>query len=164
MSLTAAGFLSDRQWVALDQRISDAGESRQISVAYYYSALRYLARVSQWSQRSLEFQFGNTLEHWSALTDHAVHLIPDRLRGSPLLAYTRALDVLMQDADQQVGVKQNLFDEECGGGLRALNPGLRRGTLLDIAAARRGLPQRRHLSVAVDDAGTAADGRHSHPR
>jgi len=131
MSLTAAGFLSDRQWLALEQRIKTLEQSKQISAEEYYAALRYLARVPQWAQRSLEFQFSNTLEHWSALTDHAAHFIPDRLRGSSLLAYTRVLDALLNDAQQQVGVQQSLFESNASGGLRALNPGLRRGILLN---------------------------------
>ncbi len=130
MSLLANGFLSERQWVYLDKRISALEMSEQLSVEDYYSALRYLARVSQWAQRALEFQFGPTIEHWLDITPLGVHYVPDRLRGSPLLTYTRTLDVLMQDADQLVGVKQYLFDQEIGGGLRGLNPGLRRGTLL----------------------------------
>jgi len=48
MSLMASGFLSERQWVALDERISMLEMNPQLSVADYYSALRYLARVSQW--------------------------------------------------------------------------------------------------------------------
>lgn len=129
MSLLASGFLSDRQWDSLEQRFSDLEVSEQPSAEEYYNTLRYLARVPQWAQRALEFQFGPTVERWLDLTPMASHLIPDRLRGSPLLAYTRTLDVLMQDANQLVGVKQYLFERDSAGGLRALNPGLRRGKL-----------------------------------
>lgn len=130
MSLAAAGLLSERQWQALDERIGILETTKQIGAEDYYAALRYLARMPQWAQRSLEFQFGAGIEHWSDLTDHAVHFIPDRLRGSPLLAYTRVLDALLQDAQRHVGVEQTLFDANVSGGLRALNPGLRRGVLL----------------------------------
>lgn len=141
MSLTAAGLLSDRQWQALEQRLGALETAKQIGAEDYYAALRYLARVPQWAQRSLEFQFGSGIEHWSDLTDSAVHFIPDRLRGSPLLAYTRVLDALLQDAQRHVGVQQTLFDTNVSGGLRALNPGLRRGVLLNApkpGAAFRG--------------------------
>lgn len=131
MTLVASGFLSERQWFYLDQRIAAVESSAQLNVADYYNALRYLARVPQWAQRAMEFQFGPTVEHWLDITPLGVHLVPDRLRGSPLLTYTRTLDVLIQDADRLVGVKQYLFDQEIGGGLRGLNPGLRRGRLLD---------------------------------
>ena len=130
MTLVASGFLSDRQWSYLDQRTSALETSRKLSAEDYYSALRYLARVPQWAQRALELQFGPTIERWLDLTPLAVHYVPDRLRGSPLLPYTRTLDVLLQDAGQLVGVKYYMFDQEIAGGLRALNPGLRRGILL----------------------------------
>ncbi len=130
MSLLASGLLSDRQWDSLEQRISGLETAEQLDAEDYYNALRYLARVPQWAQRTLEFQFGPTVEHWLDLTPLVVHMIPDRLRGSPLLAYARTLDVLTQDANRLVGVKQYLFDRDSAGGLRALNPGLRRGQLL----------------------------------
>ena len=138
MTLVAGGFLSERQWVYLDQRIGTLETSEAPSVEDYYNALRYLARVSQWSQRALEFQFGPTVERWLDITPLAAHFVPDRLRGSPLLAYTRTLDVLLQDANRLVGVKQYLFDQEIPGGLRALNPGLRRGVLLAAPAEGEG--------------------------
>jgi hypothetical protein len=130
MSLYASGMLSLRQWDAVDQRISELEASATPPVEDYYNALRYLARVPQWAQRALEFQFGPTVEQWLDLTPLASHLVPDRLRGSPLLSYTRTLDELMQDANRMVGVRQYLFEHEAAGGLRALNPGLRRGQLL----------------------------------
>ena len=131
MSLAASGLLSERQWQALDQQLKVLEQSKQLDAKDYYAALSYLARVPQWAQRALEFQFGRTVEHWSVLTDRAALLVPDRLRGSPLLVYTRVLDVLLNDAQQQVGVRQTLFDTRVSGGLRALNPGLRRGVLLN---------------------------------
>ncbi len=130
VSLLASGFLSERQWGALDERISTLEASDEPDAGEYASALRYLARVPQWAQRALEFQFGPTIERWLDLTPLAVHYVPDRLRGSPLLAYTRVLDVLVQDADQLVGTTQYLFERKLAGGLRALNPGLSRGLLL----------------------------------
>lgn len=136
MSLVASGFLSERQWGYLEACIDTLEASGQPSAGDYASALHYLARVPQWAQRALEFQFGPTVEHWLDLTPRAAHYVPDRLRGSPLLAYTRTLDDLMQDADRLVGTRQYLFERKIAGGLRALNPGLRRGVLL--AAPREG--------------------------
>jgi len=130
VSLLASGFLSERQWGYLDERINALEASDPPGAEDYASTLRYLARVPQWAQRALEFQFGPTIEHWLDLTPLAAHYVPDRLRGSPLLAYTRVLDVLLQDADQLVGTTQYLFERKLAGGLRALNPGLRRGLLL----------------------------------
>lgn len=131
MSLAASGLLSERQWQALDRELAVLERPQPLGAEDYYAALRYLARVPQWAQRALEFQFAPSIEHWSALTDRAALLVPDRLRGSPLLVYTRVLDVLLDDAQRQIGVHQTLFDARVSGGLRALNPGLRRGVLLN---------------------------------
>ncbi|MGB5474870.1 MAG: PEP/pyruvate-binding domain-containing protein, partial [Gammaproteobacteria bacterium] len=136
VSLQASGFLSDRQWGFLDERLGAIEASDMPGTEDYYSTLSYLARVPQWAQRALEFHFEPTVEQWLDLTPSAAHYVPDRLRGSPLLAYTRVLDVLMQDAAQLVGTRQYLFERKLAGGLRALNPGLRRGVLL--AAPREG--------------------------
>jgi len=130
LSLVASGFLSERQWGALDARLDTLEASGQPGAGDYIGALRYLARVPQWAQRALEFQFGPTIEHWLGLTPRAGNYVPDRLRGSPLLAYSRTLDVLLQDADRLVGTRQYLFERKTAGGLRALNPGLGRGVLL----------------------------------
>jgi len=141
MSLLASGLLSERQWSFLDQRIGALETSDPLDAGDYLDALRYLARAPQWAQRALEFQFGPTVERWLELTPLAAHYIPDRLRGSPLLAYTRTLDTLLQDAEQLAGTRHYLFGREIGGGLRALNPGLSRGQLL--AAPRHGEDLRR---------------------
>ncbi len=130
MSLLASGLLSEREWGYLDQRIGRLETSDPLGAGDYYNDLRYLARAPQWAQRALEFQFGPTVERWLELTPLAAHYVPDRLRGSPLLAYTRTLDTLLQDAEQLVGTRHYLFDRKVGGGLRALNPGLSRGLLL----------------------------------
>ncbi|MFP5504632.1 MAG: PEP/pyruvate-binding domain-containing protein, partial [Gammaproteobacteria bacterium] len=129
-TLYAGGLLSERQWQALDERIGALETGAALNAESYFAELRYLARVPQWAQRALEFQFGPTVTLWSDLTPLAAHFIPDRLRGSPLLTYTRVLDELLADANALVGVKQHLFEREVAGGLRALNPGLRRGVLL----------------------------------
>lgn len=130
MALYATGLLSERQWQAQQQSLEKLLGSENVTLDTYYSSLGYLARVSSWAQRNLEFHFAPTVERWTDLTPLAVHFIPDRLRASPLLAYTRVLDDLVADANRQVGIRYRLFGAEQPQGLRALNPGLRRGTLL----------------------------------
>ncbi|MDV3238692.1 MAG: phosphoenolpyruvate synthase [Gammaproteobacteria bacterium] len=128
--LYAAGLLSARQRQAAEHEIAQLLATRPLRVEAYLSALRYLARVPQWAQRGMEFHFGLTVERWTVLTPNAVHYIPDRLRTSPLLAFTRVLDGLTEDANDLAGVRHTLFGREQATGLRALNPGLSRGTLL----------------------------------
>jgi len=129
-TLHASGFLSDRQWQHLDLRMQVLELTPRLAAETYAGELRYLARVSQWAHRALGFHFDPTVDRWTDITPLAVHYIPDRLRGSPLLTYTRVLDTLLEDANQQIGVRHDLFGREVAGGLRALNPGLRRGMLL----------------------------------
>ncbi len=129
-ALYGSGLLSERQRAAIAQHNNDLTQAATLDVGAYVNALRYLARVPQWAQNALEYQFGLSVQRWTTLTPLAAHLIPDRLRGSPLLAYTRLLDRLVQDGNRLVGVRHRLFDEAVGTGLRALNPGLRRGVLL----------------------------------
>jgi len=129
-ALYGSGLLSERQHEAVEQRIKAMIQAGGLSVEDYYNELRYLARVPQWAQQAMEFQFGPTVQQWSALTPSAHAFIPDRLRGGPLLAYTRVLDSLVQDGNSLIGIRHQLFGEEVGSGLRALNPGLGRGLLL----------------------------------
>lgn len=128
-ALYGSGLLSDRQRTAIRRQTEGLIGADALGATAYLAALRDLALVPQWSQRAMEFQFGLAVAHWSTLTPLASHLIPDRLRGSPLLAYTHLLDRLVQDANDAVGVRHSLFGEAVGAGLRPLNPGLRRGVL-----------------------------------
>lgn len=129
LSLYGAGFLSERQWQAMEVSLDRLTAGSSADIAGYVAELRYLARIPQWAQRSLEFHFEPTVQLWSDITPLGVHYMPDRLRGSPLLAYSRNLDVLLQDANTLAGVRQELFGREIAMGMRALNPGLARGVL-----------------------------------
>ena len=129
-SLHASGMLSNRQWQAALTELEMLNKQEALTVVQYRTGLRYLARIPQWAQRSLEFHFATAVERWTALTPLARQFVPDRLRGSPLLAFTRILDTLITDANRLSGIRHRIFDHEIASGLRALNPGLRRGVLL----------------------------------
>jgi len=129
-ALYATGLLSDRQWQAMRGELHGLMHTDVLSVAAYASGLRYLARTMQWCQRSLEFHFSATVNRWQKLTPVAQNYVPDRLRNSPLLAFTRILDSLVEDANRLSGMKHTVFGRNIATGLRALNPGLGRGRLL----------------------------------
>ena len=129
-ALHAGGLLSDRQRQAAQGELARLDRNESLPVSEYQAGLRYLERVSQWAQRTLEFHFSTTVNRWSVLTPLAHYFVPDRLRSSPLLAYSRVLDTLIADANRLSGIRHMVFGEEVGSGLRALNPGLRRGVLL----------------------------------
>ncbi len=129
-ALHATGLLSDRQWQAMQERLHTLMQADELSVAAYADGLRYLSRITQWCQRSLEFHFSATLKRWQTLTPVAQNYVSDRLRNSPLLAFTRILDTLVEDANHLSGMRHTLFGRHIATGLRALNPGLGRGRLL----------------------------------
>lgn len=129
-ALHASGMLSDRQWNAALAELDMLEHQDPLSVERYHAGLLYLARIPQWAQRSLEFHFTTAVEKWTALTPLAGYFVPDRLRGSPLLTFSRVLDTLAADASRLSGIKHTIFGREVASGLRALNPGLRRGVLL----------------------------------
>ncbi|MDQ6970497.1 MAG: PEP/pyruvate-binding domain-containing protein [Mariprofundus sp.] len=129
-ALYATGLLSHRQWQAMRGELERLRQSDVLNVTEYAAALRYLSRITQWCQRSLEFHFSATIKRWQRLTPQAQQYVPDRLRNSPLLPFTRILDTLVMDANQLSGMQHTLFGRNIATGLRALNPGLGRGRLL----------------------------------
>jgi len=130
IALYGSGLISERQNRAFQTEMTMLLANRSSSVGDYHAALRYLARVPQWAQRSLEFHFSGAVERWSVLTPLAGHLVPDRLRESPLLGFSQVLDQLLADAGRLAGISHKVFGIEINSSLRALNPGLSRGVLL----------------------------------
>ncbi len=130
-ALHAFGMLSDRQWETVLSEVDKLNAGKKtLSAEQYHASLRHLARIPEWTQRLLEFHFGTVVEHWLSLTPLAQNFVPDRLRGSPLLAFSRVLDTLITDANQLNGIRYRIFGQEVSTGLRALNPGLSRGVIL----------------------------------
>jgi len=129
-ALNGAGLLSGRQWQAFGGEVDHLLSSASLSAGDYHAGLSYLARMAQWTQRSLEFHYAVVVGRWMALTPLAGHLVPDRLRESPLLPFSRVLDQLMADAGRLTGIRHRVFGQEVDSSMRALNPGLKRGVLL----------------------------------
>jgi hypothetical protein len=128
-ALYGAGFITTRHLVGVKESRARIEDAETPSVNAYREGLRYLARMPEWSGRTLVFHFGPTVEHLAAI-EPEVHLFPqDRLRGSPLLFYSALIDGLVLDANRLAGIQHELFGQRVGAGLRALNPGLTRGTL-----------------------------------
>jgi hypothetical protein len=128
-ALYGIGFLTTRHLVGVKESRLRVEDAEAPSLNAYRAELRYLARVPEWSGRSLAFRFGPSVEHLAPL-EPEVHLFAqDRLRGSPLLFYSALIDGLVLDANRLAGIQHVLFGRRVGAGLRALNPGLTRGTL-----------------------------------
>lgn len=128
-SIYGAGLLSDRQLEELRATIGPLEAGEELSLEEWRSELGFLARAPEWSRRWLMFHFGATLERFARIEPEAGLFEPDRLRGSPLLAYSVLLDGLLRDARRLSGATDRVLGEAVGLGMRGLNPGIARGVL-----------------------------------
>lgn len=99
------------------------------TVSDYRAEARLLARAPEWAGAELSMQIGEGVDSISDLDLLAQRYPQDRLRGSSLLAYATIVDGLVKDANAEAGIEHEVFGRRRGAGLRALNPGLARGTL-----------------------------------
>ena len=134
-AIYGSGLVSARQRAALDTTLSTLAPG-SVSLALYKSNLDQLKLVPAWSAERLRFHFGRAMHTLGQLEPKTQRFIEDQLRGSPLFFFAKVLDALLRDANQLAGVRSTLFKEELGSGLRALNPGLARGMLLEPPADR----------------------------
>jgi phosphohistidine swiveling domain-containing protein len=126
--LYGVGLISARQRKALQENLS-----RLLPIPpeliQYKTELEYAARAVQWADRSLRFNFGESVDHFAVIEPASRRYIHDRLRGSLLLSYTAVLESLLADANRQLGIRSFLFGRPADSGLRGLNAGLARGRL-----------------------------------
>lgn len=127
-ALYGCGELSARQSKnasqVLEQLLRD-----NISLSEYRQHLRYLSRLNGWVDRGYRFHFETTVAQLAAIEAKTSRFIPDQLRGGAVLFGSALLDGLSIDAGRLAQVGHELFGKPVGSGLRALNPGLARGTL-----------------------------------
>ena len=127
-AMYGAGLLSERQRLALHEALQSlAGESVRLSD--YKASLDYLALAPAWGGQRLRFHFFDSMSKLARVEPKSHLFIQDLLRGSPLFFYANVLDGLLRDANELAGIDNQLFGQQVGSGLRALNPGLARGTL-----------------------------------
>ena len=110
-------------------RVFASLDTGELSLDHYRKNLNDLARAPEWSRRRLMFYFSLPMEKLSQIEPFAINYLPDRLRASPLLAYSALLDTLSRDAAGLTGYHSELFGTPVALGLHSLNPGLARGTL-----------------------------------
>lgn len=128
-AIYGTGMISKRQWLSVQESL-DRIETGELTVGEYHAELRYLNRLPGWAGNWLGFHFQPTIQHLDNIEPLAQQFIPARLRGSPLQFYIAVLDSLLQDANRLAGIKNSIFGEVTGSGLRPLNAGLARGRLL----------------------------------
>ena len=127
-ALYGAGLISRRQWKAIQDSLTNLYKPN-LTLPLYREELRFLSRTPSWTNRWMQFHFGNSIAHLGRIEPQIHLFVHEKLREGPLLVYSRVLDSLMQDANRQAGLSHQLFDKTIGVGLRALNPGLTRGIL-----------------------------------
>jgi hypothetical protein len=122
------GLIGQRERNELDKAFAAlAGDD--IALADHLGALRSLGLLPGWGSQTLRQHFGEAMDKFDRIEPLADQFIQDQLRGSPLLAYSQALDALSRDANRAAGVQHRLMEREIGTGFTALNPGLARGVL-----------------------------------
>jgi hypothetical protein len=135
-ALYGVGLLTAREHQSVQQSLGRL-TAQSLPLEQYRAELGYLARVPAWAGRELRFQFGETVNRFNRIEPLASEFVPGRLRASPLLIYSSLLDGLLLQANRLAGLEHELFGQQVGTGLRALNPGLARGILrLDASHPR----------------------------
>ncbi|MCC7414433.1 MAG: phosphoenolpyruvate synthase [Gammaproteobacteria bacterium] len=130
-----AGLISARERDALAAEVMSLDAERAPRVARYKRAADYLGLVPAWATQQLRLHFGVATERYLELEPRADLFIQDQLRGSPMFFYAQVVERLARDAQRLAGVRNELFAEDVGAGLRSLNPGLARGVLQVVTAA-----------------------------
>jgi len=137
-ALYGIGMLSTRELDGVEQAII-AIESKSPPLREYRDTVRYLSRIPEWGSRTLEFHFGTTIGRWNALDPAVRQYVPDRLRGSPMLTYSQILDHVVVDVNGLSGIEHEVLGDTSASGVRALNPGLARGTLRELEEGQSAL-------------------------
>jgi hypothetical protein len=135
-ALYGVGLLSKRQYDAGSGALDGFLQNSSIDVQTYKGMLDYLALAPHWGTQNLRRFFGDGIEKLSQIEPKSLHFIQDQLRSSPMFHYALQLDELARDANELAGVRNELFGENVGVGLRGLNPGLAHGRLQITLGAR----------------------------
>ena len=128
-ALAGSGLLNLRQAEGVHKSVERLTAAGEPPLDAYRDEVRYLARAPEWAGGTLRMQMDDGVSSLTHLDPQAQHYPQDRLRGSPLLVYATIVDGLIKDANAEAGIEHQLFGQRRGAGLRALNPGLARGTI-----------------------------------
>jgi len=122
------GLLNKRLQNALRDEIASLSDAA-IDVAAYQRGLSYLNRVPGWGLQAMRRYFYPPMLKLAEIEPVALLFVQDQLRGSPLMFYSQALNLLVRDAGRLAGIRHKVFGRDVGAGFTALNPGLARGVL-----------------------------------
>lgn len=127
-ALFGSGLISKRQQNAAMAELQNL-ESTPVSAKTYKASLDYLSLLPSWGTQNSRLFFGQAMDKLSRIEPKANLFIQDLLRGSPMFFYASLIDGLVRDANQIIGVRNELFGDNVGAGLRSLNPGIAHGEL-----------------------------------
>jgi hypothetical protein len=125
----SAGFLSGREYAALEEEASRLLEMSTPAALEYKRSVSYLARSLDWARGTVRGTFAPVLDRY-VLVEPVAASFPDAvLRGSVLLPLSGMLDALQADADAMIGATHTIFGSTESSGIRGLNPGVAVGPL-----------------------------------
>ncbi len=130
-----AGLLMERERVALGRTFARLLEMPKPVRGDLERGLREAARAVEWAQASTLYAFEEVRSPWIHLLPDVALIPDDVLRGSPLLAYGRALQRLQMWAVGGDPIRHEVFGALLDQGVRALNPGLAHGRLRVVPRA-----------------------------
>ncbi|MGH2997000.1 MAG: hypothetical protein ACRDM9_11865, partial [Gaiellaceae bacterium] len=124
-----AGLLMERERVALGRTFARLLDAPTLVRGDLERSLGEAARAIEWAQASTLYAFEEVRAPWIHLLPDTARIPDDVLRGSPLLAYGRALQRLRIWAVGGDPIRHEIFGALLDQGVRALNPGLAHGRL-----------------------------------
>lgn len=127
-ALYGTGMITLQEYLEL-RVAADLIDDEPLNLQSYRSELRQLGMAAAWAGQRLTYHLQDAINHMAKIEPKARQYVPDRLRGSVLLAYSDIHSQLMLDANLASNVRQELYGKTIATGLRALNPGLARGVL-----------------------------------
>ena len=126
------GMISKRAYYAAEATLSRLMEKEQISSEEYWKELSYLSNIPIWGADEYAWYFGTAVKKFSKLDPLASLFSTDRMRGSMMALYSLKLDKLFGDASRLSGMTHEFLGQTIASGLKALNPGIARGVLVDL--------------------------------
>ena len=136
-SLYGTGLLNYRQKNALETVITDITRTNP-NLDDYRKELNYLALTVHWANQNIHFLFAPAIAKLTEIEPMTQLFQQDQVRSSPLFFFAQVIDGLIQDSNIHAGITNKIFDKTTGSGLRALNPGIANGTLLDTQGDNKG--------------------------
>lgn len=138
-----AGLLSERQLQAIEQEASRLTSRGQLPAQDYRTAIRYVARATEWARATVARDFGPITALYSNIEPAGAGFVDHLLRSSVALPLTNHLEMLTADADRVAGIRHSVFGRQSSAGVIGLNPGIATGKLSFLTDDKQPVDPRR---------------------